>query len=325
MWFGAATATELFTHGQADVRFGLAPALGAALALQRRRPNTATGLALLTALASPVAALFAGSPPSAYAVGTHRWRAGLGVVAAALVPVALLRSRSRGRHVPIRVLGAVAAARDVRCRIPGDPPAPNPESGDRVVRDRMRRRSRAAHADRGKRSAPRDAHRGTGGGAAAHRPASAGRRRRAPLYVQFQPPIRHLVTRPATRRRTPPTTSRCSTFLRHQPGPPFRIEIPPTRFHYEAYEVAPSFPLARGWERQLDIRYDDLFYTCPLTAATYSAWLHRFAVRFVAVADAPLDYAATREARLIRRAPTSTRSCTPATGAFTKSPTRRRS
>jgi hypothetical protein len=91
------------------------------------------------------------------------------------------------------------------------------------------------------------------------------------------------------------------SFLARQPGPPFRVEIPFTAFHWEAYEVAPRFPLARGWERQLDIEYDQLFYGGPLTPATYEVWLHSLAVRFVAVPDTRLDYAGVKEAALIDR------------------------
>ena len=90
-------------------------------------------------------------------------------------------------------------------------------------------------------------------------------------------------------------------FLERQSGPPFRVEIPFTKFHWEAYEVAPRFPLARGWERQLDIKYNHLFYGGALTAASYRAWLHSMAVRFVAVSDAPLDYSAKRETALVDR------------------------
>jgi hypothetical protein len=77
------------------------------------------------------------------------------------------------------------------------------------------------------------------------------------------------------------------------------VEIPFTRFHWEAYAVAARFPSPRGWERQLDIKDNPIFYSGPLTAATYEAWLHRNAVRFVATPDAPLDYAGAREDRLI--------------------------
>ena len=58
-------------------------------------------------------------------------------------------------------------------------------------------------------------------------------------------------------------------------------------------------PLARGWERQIDIADNRLFYGGRLTAASYEAWLHQLAVRYVAVADAPPDYSARAELRLI--------------------------
>ncbi len=35
---------------------------------------------------------------------------------------------------------------------------------------------------------------------------------------------------------------------------PVRLEIPLTESHWEAAYVAREFPLARGWERQLDLR-----------------------------------------------------------------------
>jgi hypothetical protein len=85
------------------------------------------------------------------------------------------------------------------------------------------------------------------------------------------------------------------------PTPPSRLEIPFTADHWEAYEVAPRFPLARGWERQLDIEDNSLFYNGTLNASTYHAWLRELAVRFVAVADVGLDYSARAEVGLIDR------------------------
>jgi hypothetical protein len=81
----------------------------------------------------------------------------------------------------------------------------------------------------------------------------------------------------------------------------YRLEIPFTLFHWEAYEVAPEFPLARGWERQLDRKDNALFYDGSLTPARYDAWLHELAVGYVAVPDAELDYSAKREVALINR------------------------
>jgi hypothetical protein len=89
-------------------------------------------------------------------------------------------------------------------------------------------------------------------------------------------------------------------FLARQAGPPFRIEIPFTASHWEADVVGSRFALARGWERQLDIADNPIFYGGRLDAATYRGWLHEDAIRFVALADAPLDSSAVREAALIR-------------------------
>jgi hypothetical protein len=91
-------------------------------------------------------------------------------------------------------------------------------------------------------------------------------------------------------------------FLGAQRGGPFRVEIPFTDNHWESRWVAPHVPLARGWERQVDRQRNALFYDDrPLTPARYRRWLVDNAVRFVALADAPIDYSAAREAQLLRR------------------------
>jgi hypothetical protein len=90
-------------------------------------------------------------------------------------------------------------------------------------------------------------------------------------------------------------------FLHAQPGGPFRIEIPFTDNHWESARVAPTVPLARGWERQFDRKVNGLFYDDrPLTVARYRRWLDDNAIRFVALADAPIDYSAAAEAKLVR-------------------------
>jgi hypothetical protein len=90
------------------------------------------------------------------------------------------------------------------------------------------------------------------------------------------------------------------SYLRRQPGL-WRVEVPFTQGHWESYWLAPRVPLARGWERQTDIADNQLFYEPGLTAARYRSWLHELAVRYIAVADAPPDYSARAELRLIRR------------------------
>jgi hypothetical protein len=82
---------------------------------------------------------------------------------------------------------------------------------------------------------------------------------------------------------------------------PARIEVVATRDHWEAQYAARSVSIARGWERQLDSRRNALFYSgAPLDAARYRAWLSDEAISLVALPDAPLDYSARAEARLVR-------------------------
>ncbi|HEY1457203.1 MAG TPA: hypothetical protein VGF15_01685 [Solirubrobacteraceae bacterium] len=84
---------------------------------------------------------------------------------------------------------------------------------------------------------------------------------------------------------------------------PTRIEVIPTRGHWEARWMAPQIALARGWERQLDSDRNALFYdesSTPLTPGRYRAWLGEQAIAYVALPDAPLDFSALGEARLVR-------------------------
>jgi hypothetical protein len=119
------------------------------------------------------------------------------------------------------------------------------------------------------------------------------------LYLQWQAPVRDVRLSAQDPSASSGYYQPLLSFLGRQPGPPFRVEIPFTAFHWEAYVVADRFPIARGWERQLDIKDNHLFYGGTLNAATYRAWLDRLAVRFVAVSDAGLDYSARGEAALI--------------------------
>jgi len=93
---------------------------------------------------------------------------------------------------------------------------------------------------------------------------------------------------------------------------PTRLEVVPPRDHGEARWVAAHVPLARGFERQLDVDYDGVFYAdgdasgkgvSTLQAERYRGWLSRNAVSYVALPDAPLDYSASAEARLLDSEP----------------------
>ena len=84
---------------------------------------------------------------------------------------------------------------------------------------------------------------------------------------------------------------------------PVRVEVPFTRLHWEAVHVARSTSLARGWETQLDVKYNALFRVGAekkLTAATYKAWLGHEGVHYVALPDVALDPTGRAEAKLIR-------------------------
>lgn len=90
-------------------------------------------------------------------------------------------------------------------------------------------------------------------------------------------------------------------FLAEHGGPLVRVEVPFTHSHWEAALLAPRFPLARGWERQLDTKNDPIFFKDPLTPSAYRAWLQGDAVSYVALPDVRLDGSSDEEAALIRR------------------------
>ncbi|MDQ6784797.1 MAG: hypothetical protein M3063_15460 [Actinomycetota bacterium] len=89
-------------------------------------------------------------------------------------------------------------------------------------------------------------------------------------------------------------------WLHHAGGPTGRVEVVPTADHWESAYVAPSVALARGWERQLDVADNPLFYDRDeLNNGSYLAWLLDNGVRYVALPSAPLDYAGVAEGQLV--------------------------
>ncbi|HEX3688433.1 MAG TPA: hypothetical protein VHV28_02010 [Solirubrobacteraceae bacterium] len=311
--FGAATAINLYT-GRLALAFGTLPALGVVVALDRDRPLSAGGLALLSALCSPVAALFAALAAGAHALAALRRsgrpaRALPGVLTAiaALAPIGALAVAfpeggtepfELGTLLPVLVICAVALvavpreAESLRAGIALYALAtlavyvvPSP-IGSNVVR--------------------------LGTLMAAPLAALIWWRRRPVLlalcavpllYVGWQAPVSDVAALSGDPATSAAYYQPLLRFLKAQPGGrdhAFRIEIPFTDSHWEAYRVAPSVPLARGWERQLDRADNPLFYDGRLSTATYERWLHSNAIRFVALPDAALDASAQREAALIR-------------------------
>jgi hypothetical protein len=328
-WFALGTATNLFT-GRLAFAFGLLPAMAGLFALLRRRPWIAALLGALTALCSPVASLFAALAGAAHAAAAVaavsrdeldqdpradvRRRLlsaarvalpGAGFAAAALTPVGLLAvAFPEGGMEPFALATLLPLLPIAAVALVALPPrAPGLRAGVALYAVACV----AAYAI----PSP------VGSNAARLGPLAAGplaalvwyRRRPALLalaavpllYLQLQAAVRDVRNSAGDPAVSAAFYQPLLNFLARQPGPPFRVEIPFTYFHWEAYQVAPRFPLARGWERQLDIKDNHLFYGSPLNASSYAAWLRRLAVRFVALPDSRLDYSAQREAALIRR------------------------
>ena len=121
------------------------------------------------------------------------------------------------------------------------------------------------------------------------------------LYWQLVGPVRDVAKsagEPSTERAFyEPLLAELESLRASQP--PFRVEVPPTVNRWEADYVAPEFPLARGWLRQLESDDFELFSDDNLTADSYRAWLDDHGVAYVAVPDAPLDWLAKDEVELI--------------------------
>ncbi|MZD06673.1 hypothetical protein GTW43_16435 [Streptomyces sp. SID5785] len=79
-----------------------------------------------------------------------------------------------------------------------------------------------------------------------------------------------------------------------------RVEVVPARNHREATALAPHVNMARGWNRQLDVERGRLFYDGTFSAASYRAWLDRWAVGFVVLPEGKPDGFAEQEAALVR-------------------------
>ena len=122
------------------------------------------------------------------------------------------------------------------------------------------------------------------------------------LYLQWLPAVRAVAEAhgdPSTRLAF---QVEARDFLERVAKPGERVEVPMTKNHWEAADLAKVVPLARGWERQLDQKANPIFYDGEtLTAARYRAWLNENAVRWVALPNAPLDYSAREEAIVLER------------------------
>ena len=89
--------------------------------------------------------------------------------------------------------------------------------------------------------------------------------------------------------------------LQRRATAPGRVEVVPSRTRWESVYVGSRYPLARGWETQLDRARNELFYVPGLAGLRYLRWLRANAVRFVAVSRAPKERWGRAEGALVRR------------------------
>lgn len=124
-----------------------------------------------------------------------------------------------------------------------------------------------------------------------------------PLFAFQLQPIVSAVTSAAGDLSTKPFYYQGVTrFLAAHQKVPGKVEIPFTKDHWEATYVAEKVPLARGWDRQVDLSRNAVLYS-PLTPTAYEQWLHDNAVRYVALPDASLDEGGQAEAAILRNPP----------------------
>jgi hypothetical protein len=304
LWFAAATATSLLT-GRLTFALGVAIGLAAVLAAARGRSGLACVMAALASLASPVAAVFVALAAAAWWLDRRRWWP-VALAASALVPaLALTIAFPEGGSFPFvgsSFWPALAASVAVGLVLPREA---------RVVRIGVALYAVAMVASFAL-STP------MGGnvvrlGALFAGPVLAAlvwrTNRRALallalplLYWQWVAPVDDWALAAGDASVHERYYGGLLGFLGAQRGGPFRLEIPFTDNHWESRWVAPHVALARGWERQVDRQRNALFYDGrPITAGRYRRWLDDNAVRFVALADAPIDYSAAREAKLVRQ------------------------
>src|SRR4051794_3350563 len=82
-----------------------------------------------------------------------------------------------------------------------------------------------------------------------------------------------------------------------------RLEVVPFADHGEARVVAQAWPLARGWERQVDVLRDAPLYSSRLDADRYLRWLQQANVSYVALGRHTHDWSARSELRVLRTPP----------------------
>jgi hypothetical protein len=293
--------------GRIAFALGVSFALASVLAFVRARPRSAAVLAALCAAASPVAGVLLGLGALSHALARRSPRALLALAApaaAVVIPLALLFPEGGFEPFPLRSFLATAVV--VLAFLYAVPP------GDRLLRVGALVflvacvASLLIHTPMGSNIERYGvllagplllcARRGR------LRPGAAVALGAIALWVLWGP-VRETVAVAGSESTSAAYYEPVERFVAEQGGGPVRIEVPLTRSHWEAALLAPSVSLARGWEKQLDSRYDQVLLTPGLTPAAYYGWLRAQAVSYVALPDTALDPSSAQEGRLIRRRP----------------------
>jgi hypothetical protein len=302
IWFAAATSLNLIT-GRLAFGLGVTVGLATVLAVTHRHDVLGALLAVATTLASPVAGLFLALGAAAWWLTGRGSRAVL-IGAAALVPAAFLSlAFPEGGPEPFVASSFWPTLITIAFVLAALPPE---ERELRVGSGLYALATIAAYVI----SSPM-------GGNVVRLGALFGGPllacliwRRRPLtlallaipllYWQWNAPVRDWIRAHGDPSIHAAYYRPLLTFLdANRSGAPFRIEIPFTANHWESARVAPRYPLARGWERQLDKKYDGLFYEDTLDPQRYRDWLGANAVRYVALPDVRLDHSARLEGSLV--------------------------
>ena len=297
--FAAGTVVNVAV-GRLTFALGLAIGLAALAALQHRKHGLATALVALTAPASPVAAVMLGLALAAWALHT-RARRMVALTVLAVVPVGLAAVVfPQGGRFPFGfdalvwslVVAAVVAL----------------WTSARVVRYGAALYAVACVATFLVQN-PLGANATRLGMFVAAPILVVTARRIHPLFAIVLPALVWWQWSPGLDGIARAGLDPSSTATYHQPliaavqaagGALGRIEVVPTQRHWETVYVAAELPLARGWERQLDIGRNEIFYEGELGADAYHRWLRDHGVRYVAVADVATDPSALQEAALVR-------------------------
>ncbi|HEY3959919.1 MAG TPA: hypothetical protein VGL68_05350 [Solirubrobacteraceae bacterium] len=334
-WFALAAVGDVWI-GRVTFALGVSFALGAVLALRRRHVLWAGALAALCAAASPVAGVLLGIAGVTHALHSRSPRSALALVLpAALVvaPLAMLFPEGGFEPYPflsfaataavvlafllvlppaqplLRLGGFVYLAACLLCLLIRTPMGSNVEryavllAGPLLLCALLAGRDRKpspAHAPARFSSRPsfRSSTHARERLAAHSAPATTAALCAIAVWVVWGPVRETLAVagNPSTDASYYAPVKRFLATL----AAPVRIEVPLTRSHWEAALLAPSVSLARGWEKQLDDRYDRVLLAPNLTASGYDRWLHEQAIAYVALPDAPLDPSSVQEGRLVR-------------------------